>query len=318
MKLKKLISIVIMVSLLLSVTGSSLAKANTGAYNYPVVPGTSEWLALRTHVEKIKACQIPEDILESMSTEDLVETVLNYPLRVDMLVWDTSAIGYHQVQSQFNGLQELAKRTDALSKLITKKDNARNTDTLSAESETLSLESAYIDTIANGISAQINKKAAEKDGVIPLYTTTYVYTPNGSSVQVLYNCTWTDFGTNYIDAQDAFEEELANVYPYALKLTNSNPAYNCHSYAWYSTSATNKYWMGNPAAYMTDGSYTSGSAASGRKVYYDGGDHSGIIFSVYNGYIGVRSKWGVWGTVEHDIYDCPYSGLNTNYSFWYR
>lgn len=317
MKLKKIIASAIIVCLLLSATGVSLVKANIGPYSYPVVPGTSEWLSLKSHVEKIQACQIPEEILRNLSTEDLLETVLNYPLLVDMLVWNTPEEGYFEVQSQFNGLQELSKRSDVLQSLMLRKDDARNKDELSADNKTISLETIYINTIVNGINHIENKELKEID-IIPLYTMAYVYTPKGSSVQVYDTLTWGDHGTTYAAAQADFENELSQVYPYALKLANSNPSFNCHSYAWYSTSSSNKYWMNDPTSYMTDGSYTSGTAASGRKIYYDGGNHSGIVFSVYNGYIGVRSKWGAWGTVEHDIFDCPYSGLYTNYSYWYR
>ena len=38
-------------------------------YRYPVRPGTAEWASLENHQDKVDACQIPEDILSSMSTE---------------------------------------------------------------------------------------------------------------------------------------------------------------------------------------------------------------------------------------------------------
>ena len=77
-----------------------------------------------------------------------------------------------------------------------------------------------------------------------------------------------------------------------------------------------------------NGNYlNAGSAAAGRKVFYrntgsevgtDGktlGDHSGIVKSV-GSTIMVTSKWGEYGLYEHTIYDCPYAGNRTTYSYW--
>ena len=50
------------------------------AYIYPINGGTPRWQAFTTHDEMLKACQIPEGILSTMSTSGLVETVLNYPI----------------------------------------------------------------------------------------------------------------------------------------------------------------------------------------------------------------------------------------------
>ena len=86
-------------------------------YQYPVVPGTDEWTALTDHVEKLELCQIPEEILSNMTTRALAETVLAYPLLVDMYAWDSTAIGYQVVSAAFNGLAELERRPDGLSAL---------------------------------------------------------------------------------------------------------------------------------------------------------------------------------------------------------
>ena len=43
----------------------------TEAYQYPVVPGMEEWKTLDSLQKKAEVCQIPEDILGSMTTEAL-------------------------------------------------------------------------------------------------------------------------------------------------------------------------------------------------------------------------------------------------------
>ena len=48
-------------------------------YSYPVVPGTEEWGERKNLYAKIKACQVPEAILDNRTTEALFQTVLDYP-----------------------------------------------------------------------------------------------------------------------------------------------------------------------------------------------------------------------------------------------
>lgn len=83
------------------------------AYTYPVLPGTDEWNAMDSHADQLKACQIPEDILSRLTTRALLETVLDYPLMVDMHSYSNMEQGFLSVKSQFNGLQELVSRSDA-------------------------------------------------------------------------------------------------------------------------------------------------------------------------------------------------------------
>lgn len=66
----------------------------------------------------LKVCQIPEDILQKMSTPGLVETVLSYPLYGDMLVLSSKLEtgmeeGFSAMSSRFNGFAELYARKDA-------------------------------------------------------------------------------------------------------------------------------------------------------------------------------------------------------------
>lgn len=88
-------------------------------------------------------------------------------------------------------------------------------------------------------------------------STAYVYTPKGSRVEVIANRTWADTIYTYEQALE-IERTFLGMYPNITKISGPNPAYNCHSYAWYSNEpSTNKYWLNKPhvLAYMTDGSY---------------------------------------------------------------
>ncbi len=60
----------------------------------------------------VAACQIPEDILSSLSTKDLLETCLGYPLLSDVFLLDNIANGVSKITESFNGLAALFDRKD--------------------------------------------------------------------------------------------------------------------------------------------------------------------------------------------------------------
>lgn len=95
------------------VTTTPVETDPPAAYVYPVLPGTDAWNALSSHADMLAVCQIPEDILKSLSTRDLLIAVLDYPLMVDMHSYSNMEQGFLSVKNQFNGLQELVSRPDA-------------------------------------------------------------------------------------------------------------------------------------------------------------------------------------------------------------
>ena len=84
-------------------------------YEYPIRPGMPEWAELDGLPQMGTACRIPVDILLNMSTEALVETVMDYPLLWNILAYDSPAAGVESVESYFNGLPALYGRADGLS-----------------------------------------------------------------------------------------------------------------------------------------------------------------------------------------------------------
>ncbi|MBI4649396.1 MAG: hypothetical protein HY738_23050 [Bacteroidia bacterium] len=102
-------------------------------YVWPIVPGTPEWKNLHTSSEMHKVCQIPENILTTMSTEGLIQTCLTYPILSTSLSASWSPFYEYRksmdwLLNNFNGLQDLTKRPDAPIKLIEtfKKLNSNN------------------------------------------------------------------------------------------------------------------------------------------------------------------------------------------------
>lgn len=112
------VTLSILLFTLISCAPRPLDSNATDAYDFPVKPETAAWKAFTTHDEMLKACQIPESILRTMSTAGLVETILNYPLLGDMKAYNSIQQGFDTVAVQFNGLPELLNRKDAGTELL--------------------------------------------------------------------------------------------------------------------------------------------------------------------------------------------------------
>lgn len=87
---------------------------------FPITSGSKEWNLFKTHEEMLNACTIPQNILDELSTKDLVDLVLNYPLLSDFYYYDTYEQGLYYLVSNFNGLRELINRKNAIDIIIDK------------------------------------------------------------------------------------------------------------------------------------------------------------------------------------------------------
>lgn len=89
-------------------------KNNQGTYHYPVTVFDDDWQKYYSTAEKYVACQIPDEILSDLSTEELLELVLDFPLLINIYVYDSCEEGIREVAKYFNGLNELLARYDCL------------------------------------------------------------------------------------------------------------------------------------------------------------------------------------------------------------
>ena len=87
-------------------------------WDYPAKPGTEEWNNLEGHQERINTCQIPEEILTSLSTEDLTKICLQYPFLLDFYLYNSYELGLDALFRQFNGIRELFTREDVSNALL--------------------------------------------------------------------------------------------------------------------------------------------------------------------------------------------------------
>ena len=83
-----------------------------GIWDYPIKPVMEEWNQLRGSEEKVRACQIPEEALSSLSTEDLTDLCLRYPMLWDFYAFNNTNDGLDKLFRDFNGIRELYKRKD--------------------------------------------------------------------------------------------------------------------------------------------------------------------------------------------------------------
>lgn len=355
MKCRRLASLLVTGALLIGCVGfSAAAETNdlTPAEQYKAYVDSLDWPGYDNHVDMVNAAQIPTYILNQMSTDDLVEAYFAYPLRVDLIAWDTYATGFKAVKSQFNGLDELVSREDGAQKLVEKMQeipvvtNARSVDheqyirplyldVLLAQPEFMNQLSepeaeealAVVDNIVEqrdpeiyGNSTYRFYKAANEQVETYSYSL-QVRTPGGkyASANVF------EYGDTDIDIGGTNREYIGN-YPNATFLDNSTRMYNCHSYAWYRQTSNNNYWIGNPEPYLTDGTCSNtGVFKTGTRVMYYNVDQSGWNTSAYfhsaivasgNTYPTVTSKWGQGPLMRHSLSYCPYYAPAKTISYW--
>lgn len=317
--MKRVISTCLALSMTLlctfALSGSAMAQQAEDAYTidipyeFPIQTGTPEWAELNTHRQKRIVSQVPEDILHAMTTEALLETVLNYPLLADIYAYNSTEMGIETVSEQFNGLKELLNRSDfasvALAQMETR-SKTLNYNTMSV-SDDEDLDFLFESMVLSELISSSTTLAQD-------YTIGYKLTPMGSSVEVRYPMSDINFIQKKI-INDQYDEQ----YPDATRLDGATRVYNCHNYAW-DESAPQEGWMPDPSAYMTDGSYRELDGETlkpGDILYSSEADHSAIIYSISGNIydpITVTSKWGTAGLYRHSLYDCPYEDVS--YSQW--
>lgn len=282
--------------------------------SFTVIPGSDEWNDM-TPDERFASCLVSEAEVNLLTTEALVESVLNYPYLLNVYAYNTLEEGIYAVSEYFPGLNELFSREDAIEVLQSVLDVANINDEVNFDTKTI-----YALTLYNYMQGMktINEKASG-----PAWETKlkYITTPGGYPVAVFEGLTWAD---HLIVEGTAIRltNEYLTLYPSARIVRSASPKYNCHSYVWYSTGSGNQYWMDDPIMYTYDENYNEyTTAAVNRKVTYTNSRdseqivHSGIVTAKSGSDITVTSKWGYTSLFSHDLDDCPYY-FSTVIKYW--
>lgn len=87
-------------------------------YIYPIRPGTEAWSNLVTETDRFNAMQLPDSILQSISTWGLISTCFNYPAYGLWGAFNDISGYMNGLSERFNGLKELYARDDVTGILL--------------------------------------------------------------------------------------------------------------------------------------------------------------------------------------------------------
>lgn len=79
--------------------------------NFTITPGTDEWAELRLN-EMWDQCRIDEDVLDKLSTNELMRCVLAFPLLGDICLFDTPQQARAYMVKASNAYVHLVERDD--------------------------------------------------------------------------------------------------------------------------------------------------------------------------------------------------------------
>ena len=92
-------------------------RCMTSPYQFQITPDDKEWETFTTTDEMIKAYQIPTSTLEKMTTNALVETILENPFLIQYMVYENTEDALDVHFKYFNIYNELFSRNDVLETL---------------------------------------------------------------------------------------------------------------------------------------------------------------------------------------------------------
>ncbi len=348
---------------------------------YEITPEDEEWSNFETTQEMYEACQLDGELLNNMTTVELVDAVVNYPLMVNIYAYDSFEKGIEILVKHFNGLEELVSRNDMIDGICKYMEHISDREITEDLRMNFGIKCDYcIFLLDYGRSKSMNISNETAERIIDIYTSIKNMTDDGTvsegiikieylrdmgeafylkdnnkiqtQIEESYALIYADVSTaikkvgsgvistpkgtkmtlmkyEFVNpgAVSYIDEQMAKAYPNATRLRSASANYNCHSYAWYSSSAGNKYWMEPEDAmlYISDGSYTMVTSAAGimtgtKVQYIDMSEsppfiHSAVVYSrnsinfsfLIKGIgLTVNSKWGRAGLYRHSGSYSPY------------
>lgn len=280
-------------------------------YEYPVIPGTIAWIELGSTEARRAACEISEDILDRMTTRALALAAFDNPFSSELFAFDDLTGGLAHMIAESRTWAVLFNRSDLYETLYMLVDEPDTSDEalvfiaiILREMEPSSVSEEIVGSVFAAEKVQIRDAHEFHDDV--------ARTPNGNWVRVYKNMyEWV------YSKKLELNQRYQDLYPDATFISTSTMAYNCFSYAFYYQSASNEYVMSSPSLYISDGSYARvASPRVGDIAVYKAGsayDHAGVVSWVNGSNIWVCSKWGSSPLMDHEVFDCPYSGDTVTY-----
>lgn len=97
---------------------TELIKYVNEPYTFEKVTNPSVWKTYNSLEEMLGACQLPIEMMNVMSTENLIQTFMNHPLYFIYSAYNNEMDGVKVILDNFNGFKELQKREDVAEKIL--------------------------------------------------------------------------------------------------------------------------------------------------------------------------------------------------------
>lgn len=78
-------------------------------FSFDSITAPNVWAQYQSLEEMLAACQIPEEKLNSMSTDELIDVCMSHPLHALYFAYNNEMVGAKVVFEHFNGFSELKK-----------------------------------------------------------------------------------------------------------------------------------------------------------------------------------------------------------------
>jgi len=85
---------------------------------YSIIPGTTEWNSIKTGKGLWDICQLSDDVLQGLTTDELIEACMEFPLAYDYLFSNKERFAISFFVKNFSVLKELQNRSDGVTSLI--------------------------------------------------------------------------------------------------------------------------------------------------------------------------------------------------------
>jgi len=95
-----------MLCIVFSLSASVLNAQPKVTWDFPVNPSTPEWKELKSYEEQLLAYNIPVEIINKISTQELVKICLAYPEWGVINAFNDRRIGLNNMMGKFNGFHD--------------------------------------------------------------------------------------------------------------------------------------------------------------------------------------------------------------------
>ena len=302
--------------------------------------------------ERLAKCDLSEPEVKLKTTENLVKSILNYPVNYLILFYDNPENAVSVIIKNSAVHRELLKRKDAPQALLECYRELDIKDTPYADIMFFEafLASDYVIPILKNkslelgtiVSEKLEKRLSERGdysmhsiksilklselcgfktdiqgyqrgGEFVSYTT--IYTPLNH--QRLEGIIFNELSETEITSYDQY---MSSNYPNATILAPASARYNCHSYAWHEQSTDNNVWLNaydsfgffQLERYWTNDLYVEMDAPYYAKKVYYADGDHSAVVSSPGLYV---SKWGPGPLIRHAPDYCPYDTSDMRYFF---